>query len=1001
MPEETPAQRRRRLGTAGQTRVRTNRRPAPLNITRPTQAQIEKGNTPSPSPTKEKEKELPLPNWKTAPYYGTAKKDDDDEVPAFLIPGTERVVRDIGEVGVGRFGPGALGGKGSLFGPGVTVFGGKEEGFKKPGLNWPEVPLGGRVLGTGESVRPGFPIKGAAAAFGTSTGGLGFGGVEASPWSDGAGVKGGEQRPTSAIPVSSWTPRASNLSAAAAVFSPAHTSLPSQQQTTAPPSTPWANHQHFTAPPPTPWTARPAGFGDNRPSTNFASSTGSSNIPPSGALGTEASTSGQNHPLATSLNSSNFNTRCTFPSSSTGLGAYGGNDPSAAVQLGGDPQVVNQDEDIDLLDASPEVDEDLDIVSRVDSTQWNPAFGQAPAAATFANQVFESQNGRYEQQNQFYNHISKQRESEQRASEQRALEQKASEQREAGLKEQLKRDFLARRNIADVPSMPPQTQSGTPILGQFLVAINGFIKADNEAGITDYMVIEPPYSDMYNKLISELQQNFPPGSEEVLEEKCRHVLSHARDGVNGSPSWSQFIRFVAQYLSFLRDVDMDQSKYLQTYELLVELQKKANSALTHAQLGHLVLGTVMSAAKAMSRLAIGLDKQPHLIAHLKSAQITENTNENEARTLPERAVEFIRPALSNCVTDRASKVTRDGKIEGKQRGAYNLANICLKIYFQCRSFKNATLVFQSIGSTTMPISAYSRRDRITYLYYLGRFWFQNNHFERARQALQQAYDECSAQDHSVKQRRYILVFLIASSLIVGRFPSQAIFQRPEAQGLQERFFPLMQAIRSGNLALFRQHMSLENPHSDWFLHFRILLQLKNRCEILVWRSLVRKIFILNGTKFDPNNPRAAVTFDLDDLVAALSALEKQSRRPEDETYIDPDLDGAEDQAEAERLPDVRQIESILASLVDQGLLRGFIAHRQHKFSIMGVRNAGGDALAAGFPQPWRVLEQKVSQEEGYNEIPGWQTGAPGSMATGGAMAGKVINLAGLRQVGAS
>ncbi|EME42713.1 hypothetical protein DOTSEDRAFT_73505 [Dothistroma septosporum NZE10] len=548
--------------------------------------------------------------------------------------------------------------------------------------------------------------------------------------------------------------------------------------------------------------------------------------------------------------------------------------------------------------------------------------------------------------------------------------------------------------------MSSQTSSGAPILGQFLIAINGFIAADNEAGITDYMVIEPPYSEMYNRLISELQQYYPKGSEDALEEKCRQALSHAREGVKGSPSWSQFIRLMAQYLSFLRDVDMDQSKYLETYGLLTELQRKANSALNHAQLGHLVLGTVVSCARAVCRLAIGLDKQPHLIAHLKSAQTEESGDGTEALTLPERAVEIIRSALSYCIADKSSKVRADGKIEGKQRGTYTLANTCLRIFFQCRKTRNATLVFQSIGSTTIPLSAYSKRERVTYLYYLGRFWFQNNHFPRARLALQQAYDECSAHDHSIRQRRYILVFLIASNLIVGRFPSETIFQRPEAQGLQQRFFPLMQAIRSGSIALFRQHMSLDSPHADWFLHFRILLQLKNRCEVLVWRSLVRKVWILNGTKYDPANAKNPITIDLDDLVIAFSALEKQARISEDQTYVDPDFDTAEDHVDEEELPDLDRIKSVIASLVDQGLLRGFIAHRQRKFSIMGVRVAGGDVLAAGFPRPWRVLEQKVRDEEGAREVPGWKQGAPGSMMTGGAIGGgKVVNLSGLRQIG--
>ena len=160
---------------------------------------------------------------------------------------------------------------------------------------------------------------------------------------------------------------------------------------------------------------------------------------------------------------------------------------------------------------------------------------------------------------------------------------------------------------------------GTPLLGQFLVAINGFIQVRNAGQLADYLVLEPPFGDHYMRMVQELKQTYPKGSEDALERKCNQGLGAAREGAEGSP-WTAFIKFMVQYLGYLRDVDADPNKYLETYNLLSELQQRANSALSHGPLGYLMLPIVITNARLVCRLAIGLDKQPELIAHSRSGQ---------------------------------------------------------------------------------------------------------------------------------------------------------------------------------------------------------------------------------------------------------------------------------------------------------------------------------------------------------------------------------------------
>ncbi|KAK5140769.1 hypothetical protein LTR04_002855, partial [Oleoguttula sp. CCFEE 6159] len=575
-----------------------------------------------------------------------------------------------------------------------------------------------------------------------------------------------------------------------------------------------------------------------------------------------------------------------------------------------------------------------------------------------------------------------------------------------------------------------QGPMSTATLDQFLGEIARIVRERNGAQLQDYLVIEPPYRELYNKMIVEIRQSFPKGREDALEAKCSALLPEVRDGVDGA-SWTAFIKFIVQYFCFLKDVNID--NLLDTYNLLSEL----------LHLGIVILPTVISYSRTLSRLAIGLDKQPGLIAHLTQ----QSTDEGGAReTLPERAANILRQAFVTCLNDRSGAPSgiSNGKPDGKRSGIYTIANLCLKILFQCRKTRNAEQIFANIYNQSPPLSIYSRAERVTYLYYLGRFLFQNNHFYRAQLALQQAYDDCHAP--SLRQRRLILIYLIASNMILGRFPSTALLDRPEAAGLAARFHPLCRTIAAGDLAAFRRILALDAEHAPWFLHYRILLQLRNRCEPLVYRSLVRRVFVLAGNQGDLN-ARKAPTVDLHDVLHAARWLERKALLPPGQhstrtgaqwnggkpgerhtnwifmdaaqpqaaapftlpVYIDPDFAGlptATDPTNADSdsdpdanlaLPRMLEVEALLSSLIAQGLLNGFISHRQLRFAIQGAKKKG--ALDAGFPPPWRVIGARCD-----GEVPGWRRDGDGLGAAmmqrfgggGAGLGGMVINLSGAR-----
>lgn len=108
----------------------------------------------------------------------------------------------------------------------------------------------------------------------------------------------------------------------------------------------------------------------------------------------------------------------------------------------------------------------------------------------------------------------------------------------------------------------------TPTIDQFLSEISGILQAKDGAKLQDFLVIEPPYSNLYSAMIGEMRTVYPRGKESVLEAKCNSALPLARNGEDDAP-WSAFIKFMAQYFIFLRDVDIQ--NLLDTYNILSEL----------------------------------------------------------------------------------------------------------------------------------------------------------------------------------------------------------------------------------------------------------------------------------------------------------------------------------------------------------------------------------------------------------------------------------------------
>lgn len=319
----------------------------------------------------------------------------------------------------------------------------------------------------------------------------------------------------------------------------------------------------------------------------------------------------------------------------------------------------------------------------------------------------------------------------------------------------------------------------------------------------------------------------------------------------------------------------------------------------------------------------------------------------------------------------------------------------------------------NIDKTGPALSLFPASQRVTYLYHLGRLYFNCQHFVRANLCFEAAYAQCPAR--FLRHRRQIVVYWIPTNLLLGRFPSGALLSRPEAAGLDAVFLPICLAVRQGNFLAYYDAMASARP---WLQRRGIYPFLFERLKTLVWRSLTRKTFVLTYT--GGTSGRAAPVLQLADLLAVATYTQRRlegwvpaarhpptsqrGRAPPPQvnslfmravansataeagtTTLLPPAGGkvrrlamSEGLHFGNRPVTMEVVMGVAAGLVAMGLLNGFISYSQEKFAVEGTKRAGGDPVAAGWPPVWRVGLDRWSEgadgEAGgvdWRSVPAW------------------------------
>lgn len=286
------------------------------------------------------------------------------------------------------------------------------------------------------------------------------------------------------------------------------------------------------------------------------------------------------------------------------------------------------------------------------------------------------------------------------------------------------------------------------------------------------------------------------------------------------------------------------------------------------------------------------------------------------------------------------------------------------------------MLLTQIESQAPLLSLYPASQRVTFLYYLGRYWLANNHFTRAWRCLSSSYAQTPAR--FVSHRTRILTYLIPCGLLLGRMPSSQLLSRPECNqpsnsgsspspSLSAIFAPLCAALRTGNVPSFQSHLS---QHESWLLRRGLLLPLAYKLRPALWRCLARRVFLL--TYEPPADPlsRRAATLDLTHLHAAADYLQRSMSAAAAGSGRKGGLRPNEGMVWGEMPVSYDHVEVTVTELVQQGLMHGFVAHNQARFAIIGAK-AKGPVLAGWPPVAQAVLERRYDEGFDADEVPGW------------------------------
>ncbi|KAK9486054.1 hypothetical protein V1527DRAFT_464978 [Lipomyces starkeyi] len=420
-----------------------------------------------------------------------------------------------------------------------------------------------------------------------------------------------------------------------------------------------------------------------------------------------------------------------------------------------------------------------------------------------------------------------------------------------------------------------------------------------------------------------------------------------------SGDWPGFNEFVVSYVTFLRDVDP--YDLAESYPLIEKLFTDLQVAFSNRR-GVILTPIVGKLTGFVTTLAISLDSEKYSNGDEISMDI-HASNGGTGELMP-RTSELAKVLLKMFNSIRGERMTNENTEISKKDVILYVAVLLCRAYFKLNQPSASANVFSNIHTANIAFSRYPRSQRVTYRYYLGRFYFLRQELLRARAHLLWAFSNCHSS--AVSNQRAILTYLIPSNLLLGVGTRPQLYEIA-GETLREAFGPLEMALRRGDLYAFNEHLV---RYFDWFVAKKMFLLLRSKAEIIIFRNLFRRIDVMVAASTPPRESGSKRPNDLtyDDLLVGirLSTRQNDLTLASHAAIASPDSPAILPYSNfAEMSWTYGDVENICISLIDQGFMKANIYARSRLLRLMP---------SGGFPriaEVWGARAQISGDEEAW------------------------------------
>lgn len=262
----------------------------------------------------------------------------------------------------------------------------------------------------------------------------------------------------------------------------------------------------------------------------------------------------------------------------------------------------------------------------------------------------------------------------------------------------------------------------------------------------------------------------------------------------------------------------------------------------------------------------------------------------------EEVAEVLKHALSVVSNDK-----RPTGHSSRHVVTLTLINQLLKVYFNTNELSQCPSIVALTHDSSFSFKKFSIEQRVVFKFYEGRLALYDGRYVDAAKALSYALARIPSSE-SVNRRRTLL-FLIPAKIMTGSLPSNHTLDVFHMNW----FHPIVEAVRTGNVGMFDAAL---RKNAEFFVRIGIYLTVQKMLPY-VYRSLIRRLIIMVGSN----------RIYIKDILAGLRA--------------------------AETAMDMEQLNCILANLIHQGIIGGYIAPKIKVLCIRDLVNpANGSRIKA-------------------------------------------------------